>query len=41
LNETMKTAKSNNIYLYAYNYMKEKYGWRFISNKGKRDIWNS
>lgn len=26
LKETMKTAKNNNIYLYAYNYMKKKYG---------------
>jgi len=26
LKETMKIAKENNIYLYAYNYMKEKYG---------------
>ena len=25
LKETMKTAKNNNIYLYAYNYMKKKY----------------
>ncbi len=26
LKETMKIAKSNNIYVYPYNYMKEKYG---------------
>lgn len=26
LNETMKIAENNKIYLYAYNYMKEKYG---------------
>lgn len=26
LKETMKIAKENSIYLYAYNYMKEKYG---------------
>lgn len=26
LHETMQMAKNNNIYLYAYNYMKEKYG---------------
>jgi hypothetical protein len=26
LKETIKTAKNNKIYLYAYNYMKEKYG---------------
>ena len=36
LQNTVKSAKSNELYLYAYNYMRKKYG--AIINKRKRNI---
>ena len=36
LKDTLKIAKENEMYLYAYNYIKKKYG--NAANKGKRNI---